>query len=221
MRITRQELFEKVWSEPVTKVSKSLGLSDRGLGKLCARYDVPVPPRGYWARRGAGYKDAQPALPVAKRPADELVWVQPPQTAQRVATAPSKAKLEHKQEDLIVVTAGRPRHHLARLTAAALRGGTTDQYHRLWGGRGVLDVRVAKASITRAIGILDALLSALEGRGHQVSIKDNKSVVIVDGEPIEFGLDERSVQKERPLPLETWSMDLRGARLSLRQRFRT
>ena len=29
-------------------------LSDRGLAKLCARYGIPVPPRGYWNKLKAG-----------------------------------------------------------------------------------------------------------------------------------------------------------------------
>ncbi len=50
IRLTRQELYERVWAELVDGLAKKWGLSGRGLGKICARAGVPVPPRGYWAR---------------------------------------------------------------------------------------------------------------------------------------------------------------------------
>jgi hypothetical protein len=48
--LTREELYEKVWTTPMQKLAVEFGLSDRGLAKLCGRHQVPVPPRGYWAR---------------------------------------------------------------------------------------------------------------------------------------------------------------------------
>lgn len=195
--ITRQKLFDLVWSEPVTKVSKVLGLSDRRLGKLCTRYDIPVPPRGYWARRAAGYKPTTPALPVVKREPDERIELRSKPASKAGAAVPMEVEVDAPLETRIEIT--EPRHSLVRLTGTALRAGTKDQYGRFWGGPGVLDVRVSKASIARALAILDALLRAAEGRGHTVSVKDRKSMLTVDGEAIEFGLDERSAQSERPL----------------------
>jgi hypothetical protein len=52
-RLERQALYDEVWSAPMVKVAKKYGLSDRGLAKICARLDIPVPPRGYWARKEA------------------------------------------------------------------------------------------------------------------------------------------------------------------------
>jgi hypothetical protein len=48
--LTREELYEKVWSTPMQKLAAEFGFSDRGLAKLCRCYKVPVPSRGYWAR---------------------------------------------------------------------------------------------------------------------------------------------------------------------------
>jgi ankyrin repeat protein len=50
----RQELYEKVWSEPALKVAKQYGFSDVRLGKVCKALWVPVPGRGYWAKKDAG-----------------------------------------------------------------------------------------------------------------------------------------------------------------------
>ena len=54
-RLTRQELYNKVWSIPMIKLSKKLGISDKGLAKVCKRYNIPTPYLGYWAKRQNGY----------------------------------------------------------------------------------------------------------------------------------------------------------------------
>ena len=55
-RLTRRELYNLVWTQPVDSLAKELGMSGRGLGKLCERHSIPVPPRGYWARKVAGQR---------------------------------------------------------------------------------------------------------------------------------------------------------------------
>jgi hypothetical protein len=65
---TREELYELVWSDPVSKVAAKLGLSDVGLAKRCRREDIPVPPRGYWAKIAAGHAQDRPALPPPPAP---------------------------------------------------------------------------------------------------------------------------------------------------------
>jgi hypothetical protein len=61
---TRQQLYELVWSGPITTLAKSLSLSDVGLAKACRRGDIPLPPRGYWARLNAGKLVIRPPLPL-------------------------------------------------------------------------------------------------------------------------------------------------------------
>jgi hypothetical protein len=46
----RHALYAEIWAEPMTSVAKRYGLSDVGLRKICLKLDVPLPPRGYWAR---------------------------------------------------------------------------------------------------------------------------------------------------------------------------
>src|SRR5262245_57950989 len=64
--LTREALYALIWSEPATKIAARYGISDRGLGKLCERHNIPVPPRGYWARKAYGYNPRQIPLPAAR-----------------------------------------------------------------------------------------------------------------------------------------------------------
>ena len=54
-RYDRSAIYEQVWSQPVQEVAKSYGFSGVRLGKVCRSLQVPVPPRGYWARVQNGY----------------------------------------------------------------------------------------------------------------------------------------------------------------------
>jgi hypothetical protein len=61
-RFTRRELYDKVWRTAVDTLAREFRISGRGLGKLCERHGIPVPARGYWARKAAGQKVKRPAL---------------------------------------------------------------------------------------------------------------------------------------------------------------
>jgi hypothetical protein len=63
MEKSRVELFELVWAKPMTHLAKELGLSDVGLRKICVKFGIPLPPRGYWARLQVGKRDPRPELP--------------------------------------------------------------------------------------------------------------------------------------------------------------
>ena len=62
-RYDRQLLYEQVWSAPVQVVAKAYGFSGVRLGRVCRQLNVPVPPRGYWARVRNGGKGRKPNLP--------------------------------------------------------------------------------------------------------------------------------------------------------------
>jgi hypothetical protein len=64
MHLTREDLYEQAWSEPLTNLAKRLGISDVGLAKACARANIPTPHRGYWAKLEAGKSSKRPLLPV-------------------------------------------------------------------------------------------------------------------------------------------------------------
>lgn len=78
----REPLYEEVWSQPITKLAASYGLSDNGLRKVCAAMDIPVPPRGYWAKLAAGQPVQRTPLPMAAR-RTSFIARPPPREAER------------------------------------------------------------------------------------------------------------------------------------------
>jgi len=72
-RFTRRELYNLVWSKPISKLAATYGVSDAGLAKACRRANIPVPSRGYWARLSAGQAIQKPPLEPAPDIATEIV----------------------------------------------------------------------------------------------------------------------------------------------------
>lgn len=74
-RLSRKELYDLVWSEPLRNLSGRFGISDVALKKCCKRFAIPTPERGYWARKDAGKATFVPALPERPPAMDDDVVV--------------------------------------------------------------------------------------------------------------------------------------------------
>lgn len=47
----RGDLEAIIWEMPATKIAERYGVSDRMIGKWCAKYGIEKPGRGYWSRK--------------------------------------------------------------------------------------------------------------------------------------------------------------------------
>jgi hypothetical protein len=63
MKISRRDLFDKVWSMPMTKLAAEMDISDVGLAKACRRSAIPLPKAGHWIKAQHGKAEPKPALP--------------------------------------------------------------------------------------------------------------------------------------------------------------
>jgi hypothetical protein len=63
VHLTREQLYQLVWSESIKRLSKQIGISDVAIAKHCRKLNVPVPERGYWAKLQARQRVIQPSLP--------------------------------------------------------------------------------------------------------------------------------------------------------------
>ncbi len=93
--VTRKQLYEQVWSTPVSILAKSYGLSDVGLAKICKKHDIPRPSLGYWAKKQHGQTPAVVSLPdPARNPEIEIRAHEHPDTDPAVSKELEKAKVE-------------------------------------------------------------------------------------------------------------------------------
>ncbi len=91
--VNRKDLYDQVWAEPMTKVARKYGLSDRGLAKLCERNSIPVPPRGYWAQKAAGQKVKKaPLIIIEDKKPDTAILLSKAEPVVSVTTTSKKEK---------------------------------------------------------------------------------------------------------------------------------
>ena len=48
--LSRKELYDLVWSKPISTLSKEYDLSDLELRKICIDYQIPLPKNGHWSK---------------------------------------------------------------------------------------------------------------------------------------------------------------------------
>lgn len=169
MAVTREKLYEEIWAEPITKVSKHYGVSDSFLVRVLQRLNVPRPPMGYWAKLAVGKIVPKPPLP-EPGPSDELEWSRDgmPKLAPRAAPKPpdpARAARIRKRAD-------RPARHLliAEARPHFENVDETDGSYLKPTKKLMVDLIASKPTLNRALDVANELFLLLEDRGHHVMI---------------------------------------------------
>ena len=186
--LTRQSLYELVWSKPMTALAKEFGITDVALAKRCRAVDVAIPYRGYWARKEAGQNPPKLPLPKYRRsePVDPTrasavapvregpeptfhhqVRIPEPETAKQ-------ASIEHEALDArlgsnpVTVRADlRGAHPGIRRTALHLKASGVKDFDWKHGDRAgpIFYISVDSSSTQRALRVADSVLRAAESIG--------------------------------------------------------
>jgi hypothetical protein len=172
----RDTLYEEVWSEPMTTVALRYGVSSVALAKMCRRLNVPMPGRGYWAKKVAGHEVSRRPLPPLKsgQSTEHMVtrWVDP-------LTAPVVDGGEHRRllaqervnsKPVVAETLIDP-HPLITASMKVLRSFDAARSAPARQTDRCLAISVGPPLLERALRVMDALLKAYEARGHRVDIR--------------------------------------------------
>lgn len=210
IHLTREELYEQVWTTPLVQLAKQYGISDVGLAKICKRLNIPHPGLGYWAKQQHGKSVRKTALPPAKMgtPATIVIRRAPePPPPEPPSPVDPLMEAEYLPENRVTVapTLHGP-HPLLKPTAAALRGDKyPDQYGRVYAGRRNFNIQVGKQSVDRVLRLLNALLKACDHRGYNYHEPEPKPWekathirIVVLGHPLAFRISERATQTDLP-----------------------
>ncbi|MBQ6466606.1 MAG: hypothetical protein IJJ61_01570 [Clostridia bacterium] len=208
-RYERNVLYEEVWEEPCTKVSAKYGVSDVMIHKVCKSLDIPVPPRGYWAKKAAGQKVKK--TPLSKHTGKDVIIGSKIMSAEEkainnVADKSLSFLTDEERDELIEIAMNMSvadeskklhtvlRSHKAKYKAwkvnhprddyATLK---KDRYRRIPDGEPELWIGVSESILPRIYLILDALYNAVESLGG--GINDDLSMTIRD-EKVYFYITE-------------------------------
>lgn len=175
---SRDELYQLIWSKPITQLAEDFGLSDVALAKKCKHLDIPRPERGYWAKVASGKPVSKAKLPAPRKDQAERVWITKRTTQnakEPYVITESICKeidpLQLPENRITVRTDFRGAHRLSRQTRSVLRRGRKDDYGRLFAviDKPFLDVSVSRGVLDRTLLIFDDNLVALEEHGFTVN----------------------------------------------------
>lgn len=212
IKLTREELYERVWSTPTTKLAKEFGMSDVALGKICKKLDIPKPYPGYWQQLAAGRRVHKEPLPPIKQGVPSVTYIYPHQPAAPFQPENPEvlARIEREGQpanSIAVAETLRGAHPLVRRTRQVLEKGRPDDYGMLgWSlNQRCVNLRVSKTALHRALRIMDALLKALEARGYSAEVsKDGPAAthILIGAEKVKVRLSEKANRGERELTAE-------------------
>jgi hypothetical protein len=175
--LEREALFAHVWAEPAQVLAARYGISGPALAKICRKLGVPVPPRGYWARKVAGQPLRQPSLPVLKPGATASYRLTmrrddygPAGFSQEARAAIEKARASNIRVPEAIASP----HPLIKLSSGPLRKALLKTRTEVLPKQRCLDVVASRPQMTRALRIMDAVLKALEALSVQADATEPK-----------------------------------------------
>jgi hypothetical protein len=217
----REELYRKVWEQPMLKVAAEYGVSAVALGKTCWKLSVPVPGRGHWAKLAHGHAGSKkPPLP--KLDKVPVIYRSPVEHKRPMSSDQNDPEFGTINQLLssgalnppVLETSARP-PALVRHTASLLRSRSRKDEHGILLPRepGGLDVKVTEGTRERALQVMTQVVAVLERQGYGVAVSEQGcTAAIINGEHVSFGIEEpiRKVvtQKPRvPHPTDRWDYD--------------
>jgi hypothetical protein len=164
--ISREELYELVWSMPMTKVAEKFAVSGSYMARVCSVLGVPRPERGYWAKLEVGKAPPRPAL-LEALPGDQLFWSQDGDTlvprfrAVTATSAPAQTRTRRLVNGIHGLVQGAKQHYEK---GYKVDEGQLLRPHK----RQLVDVTASAAGLEKALAFANDLFNALESAGHRV-----------------------------------------------------
>lgn len=167
-QVSREALYDEVWSHPMLRVAERYGVSSSFMARVCTSMNVPRPPRGHWAKLEHGKPSPQVPLPDA-RPGDHLIW------RRGDAPGPARYPLPKPPERQVA----RPRPRISRSGRHPLVSGVRDLFTKgkvIDSGylkpsqRRLVDVVVSEPMLDDALDMANALFLRLEAAGYRVML---------------------------------------------------
>jgi hypothetical protein len=199
VKFTRQELYDLVWSEPISSLLKKYKNVDGGVKQACRNLNIPLPNIGYWAMVQYGKRA------VARRPLPDFAGEQTvilklkedkenDEAPDQISHAALKKEIEHDERLNLIVP-----ERLSNPDQLIIRVKDDLNNKEVWNknegiarsSTGELDIRVNPKNIGRALRIMDTLIKAFKARGHEFKIKAGKTYLIINGEEIVICLREK------------------------------
>ena len=197
--LTRQALYNLVWSTPLTTLAEQYAISDVGLGKRCVKMHIPLPKAGHWAKVHAGQRVKMTPLSTNDTCPQEIrltprelgdYW---PKSAPTPLNTLIKAIENDPRLSLTVPDQLTDPDELIDIAGKSL---TKNQNHH-WPNvlahtsSHQITIKVAPQNIARALRFMDTFIKAIRSRGHDIKLGYQQTYVVIEGEEIAINFRER------------------------------
>ena len=207
--LSREALYQQVWTTAMRKLAPRYGLSDVALAKICKKYKIPRPPAGYWAKIKHGHRPKQTPLPACNDTALQTVTIRMhPASGHGASHGPKTMDATEGKErsafHIAVLHELIDPHPLVKKTQKSLLAARAG-YDGLVSPRATdaLNIRVSPKSVGRAMRIMDAFLKACVAHGFTVSAghdHTHKDITVhVNGADVKISFAEKVNRVERAL----------------------
>ena len=210
--ITREELYELVWSMPMTQLAKKYSISDVGLRKKCVKLYIPLPDSGYWVKLKYNKPVQKVALPSnysGKKDIDLAIRDESESEIDEKILQQRKIELHVNTSlgDKLVVPERltRPNPLILKTKEYLKKINRHKKSDWLSNSDGSLSIDVSTAQTYRALIFMDTLIKALEHRGHKVYLNNSSTIVKVNDIEINITLREKTKREEVVHPIYKWT----------------
>lgn len=206
--LTRQQLYDMVWSESLLSLSKKYLISDVGLRKMCSRLAIPLPNVGHWNKVQAGKKVIIKPLTVKKdvEQSVNLSLRTEEQAALRDEPSPQNILQEAIENDKLldltvkeILTSPDPLVSSAQ-KALIKKNKYYSEGDLLFSGGEDLSIRISPMQLNRALCFMDTFIKTMKQRGHKFKTKNNESYIILGNEEMKMSLREvlKKIPSDKP-----------------------
>lgn len=205
MKLTREELYERVWQKPIREVAAELGISDVGLAKACRKSNIPLPHQGHWLKKPEPARDRLKVLLPAPAPGARLEF---DFQGSEFAVIQVRDQAREDAEKRLAETP-RPATEDKRLVQFAKDARKAIDLRKL-DERGIVrcdgptpwPCRTSPENVERGLSVLKSLWGRLQSMGIDVDQSEKNPVMVgfeVDGGRYWFWIEEHSNQSFRDL----------------------
>lgn len=199
IRLTRKELYDLVWSEPLITIARKYQTSDHILRAACKKYNIPLPKSGHWMKLQFGKSVIKEELKDNYEGLNEIFLNESPTEEINITGSPSplfvlKSEIENDKKLSLKVPDSlvNPDKLIVSVKEAlADRHGYSSHGNRLraWDQ---LKIIVTKENIGRALRFMDTFIKVMNARGHDIEINNGDTNVVIFNEKMKISCREKA-----------------------------
>ena len=192
-QLTRQELYDLVWDQPINMLIRTLNIESKRLREICADHNIPLPKNGYWSQIRFDKDVVKIPLP---RIENNFAEIDLNSKTFRTEYHRRAYDLEQRKELRFKVPESISTYHpIVKSSKKLIENieGSKDKF-KFWQvsqEKDILPIHTDSMLRARALRFMDTLIRVVEAMGHKIAFKYNVCHVEMFGQLTEINLRQK------------------------------